>query len=79
MVIGSIFIENISNNGYKLVVIEIGAGTHIPTIRDESEYIAKNMNSFVVRINPRDYNIDEKLGVGITLGGLAGLKRIIGN
>ena len=73
------FIENISNNGYKLVVIEIGAGTHIPTIRDESEYIAKNMNSFVVRINPRDYNIDEKLGVGITLGGLAGLKRIIGN
>jgi len=73
------FIENISKNGYKLVIIEIGAGTHIPTIRDESEYIAKDMNSFVVRINPRDYNIDENLGVGITLGGLAGLKRVIGN
>jgi len=73
------FIADVYKHNYKLVVIEIGAGTHIPTIREESEYIAKDMNAFVVRINPRDYDIDEKLGIGITLGGLAGLKRVIGN
>jgi len=71
------FMADVYDNNYKLVIIEIGAGTHIPTIRHESEDIARNMNSFVVRINPRDYDIDEKLGVGITLGGLAGLKRVI--
>jgi NAD-dependent SIR2 family protein deacetylase len=73
------FLASVYFNHYKLVVIEIGAGTHIPTIREESEYIAQEMSSFVVRINPRDYDIDEKLGVGITLGGLAGLKRLIKN
>ena len=62
----------------KLVVIEIGAGTHIPTVRHESEYTASEMpNTFVIRINPRDYDIDERLGVGITLGGLAGLRKIL--
>ena len=71
------FMSDVYDNNYKLVVIEIGAGTHIPTIRHESEYIAKEMSSFVVRINPREYDIDEKLGVGITLGGLAGLKKVI--
>jgi len=61
-----------------LVVIEIGAGTHIPTVRHESEYTASEMpNTFVIRINPRDYDIDERLGVGITLGGLAGLRKIL--
>ena len=71
------FMSSVYFNNYKLAVIEIGAGTHIPTIRHESEYIAEEMSSFVVRINPREYDIDEKLGVGITLGGLAGLKKVI--
>ncbi len=62
---------------YKLAIIEIGAGTHIPTVRHESEDTAKRLNGFVIRINPRDYDIDKKIGVGITLGGLAGLERLI--
>jgi len=71
------FKADVYEKNYKLTIIEIGAGTHIPTVRYESESTAKELNGFVVRINPRDYEIDEKIGVGITLGGLAGLERVI--
>ena len=68
---------NVYKQDYKLAIIEIGAGTHIPTVRYESEETAKALNGFVVRINPRDYEIDEDIGVGITLGGLAGLEKVL--
>ncbi len=63
--------------GYKLVIIEIGAGEHIPTVRHESEYTARELNGFVIRINPRDYEIDEDIGVGLALGGQDGLEAIL--
>lgn len=71
------FKEEVQEKKQKLVIIEIGAGTHIPTVRYESEYTAAELNAFVVRINPRDYEIDERIGVGITLGGLAGLRAVL--
>ena len=71
------FRANVYDKKYKLAIIEIGAGTHIPTIRQESEYSAEQLGGFVVRINPRDYDINEALGVGITLGGLEGIKRVL--
>ena len=71
------FRADVYDKKYKLAIIEIGAGTHIPTVRYESEETAKALDAFVIRINPRDYDIPQELGVGITLGGLAGLKRIL--
>lgn len=62
-----------------IAIIEIGAGTAIPTIRIESEKIAKQyMNAHLIRINPMDEDIDKnvKRGVGISIGGLQGLKEI---
>ena len=71
------FKAKVYKNGYKLAIIEIGAGEHIPTVRYASESTARELDSFVARINPRDYMIDDDIGVGITLGGLEGLKAII--
>jgi len=71
------FKTKVHQEGYKLAIIEIGAGTHIPTVRYESEQTARALGGFVVRINPRDYEIDPQIGVGITLGGLAGLERVL--
>ena len=71
------FQTSISKNNYKLVIIEIGAGEHIPTVRGESEYTARNLGAFVIRINPRDYEIDEDIGVGLALGGQEGLEAIL--
>ena len=71
------FKTSIQETGDKLVIIEIGAGEHIPTVRGESEYTARDLGGFVVRINPRDYEIDEDIGVGLALGGQEGLKAIL--
>ena len=64
------------NAGRRMAIIEIGAGTAIPTVRIEGEELAK-YNALLIRINPRDYKIDPNLGFSIPLGGLEGIKRIL--
>ena len=54
------------------VVVEIGAGTALPTVRRFSEAHA----SHVVRINIREPQIDPKKGVGIRGGALETLLAI---
>lgn len=45
----------------QLVVIELGAGTAIPTVRDMGERV----RSPIIRINPRENVIDPQKGIGI--------------
>jgi len=52
---------------HHLVCIEIGAGTHIPSVRHFSE----NCGGRLIRINPRETGISR--GIGIALGGLEGI------
>ncbi|CAK0765013.1 NAD-dependent deacetylase [Gammaproteobacteria bacterium] len=40
-----------------LVIIECGAGTGIPTVRHQSQYIAKKLDGKIIRINTRESNI----------------------
>ncbi|MCL4643812.1 SIR2 family NAD-dependent protein deacylase [Burkholderia multivorans] len=51
------------------VVIELGAGRAIPTVRQFSE----RHRSRIIRINPRDYTLSSGTGVGIPNGALQGL------
>jgi NAD-dependent SIR2 family protein deacetylase len=63
--------DNLLNTGQKLLVIEIGAGTAIPSVR----YASESMNTEVIRINPR-----ESQGAGnvlsIPAGSLESLREI---
>ena len=62
----------------KLAIIEIGAGTAIPTIREEGEHMAKRFsNSKLIRINPRDFEVSDNFGYSIPYGGLEGLKKVL--
>jgi NAD-dependent SIR2 family protein deacetylase len=56
----------------KLVIIEIGAGKNIPTIRNLSE----RQDGRVVRINPTDYWLHPGKGVSLKMGGLEALQMI---
>ncbi|MDR2365558.1 MAG: NAD-dependent deacetylase [Zoogloeaceae bacterium] len=56
----------------RLVVIEIGAGTAIPTVRDFSEEQACPL----IRINTRASQVHRPGDVGLAMGGLAGLQAI---
>jgi len=49
------FMHKYDKNGTKIVVIEIGAGTAIPTIRNMGEFIQEKIpDAQLVRINPRE-------------------------
>lgn len=63
----------------KLVIIEIGAGRTIPTIRVLGQQYAKRYkdNIKLIRINPRDYEMEDSLGYSISLDGLDGIKAIL--
>lgn len=60
----------------KIVVIEMGAGTAIPTIRATSERIGwQYEQATVIRINTREPEI-KKPHIGLACGALEGLRRI---
>jgi hypothetical protein len=54
------------------VVIEMGAGTAIPTIRHTSEELGRRCHATVVRINPREGQIVPP-HISIPCGALEGL------
>ncbi len=58
-----------------VVVVEMGAGTAISTIRRMSEDLGSHHQATVVRINPRDYRISEP-HISIPCGALQGLQGI---
>ena len=67
------------NRNKKIVIIEIGAGTAIPTVRIEGKQLAsKHPDAILIRINPREYEVGGKNEYGVPLGGLEGIKVILG-
>ncbi|RLA84617.1 MAG: NAD-dependent deacetylase [Epsilonproteobacteria bacterium] len=67
-----------NNKDKNIVIIEIGAGTSIPTIRVQGEHLASRYkNTKLIRINPREFDISDKIGFSIPFGGLEGLQKIL--
>jgi len=61
----------------KLVVIEIGAGNAVPTVRQTSEQWSRRFKGKLIRINLRDDYYPESVdGIGIPLGGLRAVLEI---
>jgi NAD-dependent SIR2 family protein deacetylase len=61
--------------GAKLAVIEMGAGTAIPTIRYIGERLAQRQQAVLIRINPREAQVPAGQ-ISIAAGALAGLEGI---
>ena len=64
-----------TNQGKKTVVIEIGVGTAIPSIRIISEEIGSENDCSVIRINPREPEIAHP-HISLTCEALAGICEI---
>ncbi len=58
------------------VVVELGAGTHIPSVRNFSAEVVHNHGGRLIRINPREASVPSSMGVGLPVGALAGLVAI---
>lgn len=68
--------EFLSRHGSgRTVVVEMGAGTAIPTVRAASERIAALKNGVAIRINPREPQISPP-NISLPLGALQGLEGI---
>ncbi len=61
-----------------VVVVEMGAGTALPTIRHMSEQIGYRLDATVIRINPREPFIEEP-HISLACGALEGLQKIENN
>ena len=65
-------------DGVRLVVLEIGAGTAIPTIRDMAAFVAEQRKAILVRINPEEPVVrsDVYPSIAVALGARDALSRI---
>lgn len=59
------------------VVIELGAGTAVPSVRYFSQQVVQG-GGRLVRINPREWQVPGPLDVGLAAGALAGLAALGG-
>lgn len=69
------WLEELSRCCARLVVIELGAGNAIPTVRNTSERIARRFNGTLVRINPREHDVPSGQ-IGLPFGAAEGIRRI---
>lgn len=66
----------LEENNARVVVVEVGAGTAIPSVRHFSQRIIHEYGGRLVRINPREYQVPSSYDVGINTGSLEALKAI---
>ncbi len=60
----------------KFAIIEIGAGSALPSVRLNSQKIARKFKGGLIRINPRENDVPEG-EIGIKEGGLKALENIV--
>lgn len=66
--------KNVENKT-KIVIIEIGAGKDVATVRNFSNDVMNQYNASLIRINPRDYDGEEGT-ISIPLGAQEALEKI---
>jgi len=60
-----------------VAIIEIGAGSAIPTVRQRGEHLARTLpDAKLFRINPREFELDDSLGFSMPYGGLEGIEML---
>ncbi len=51
------WITKLINSNAKIAIIEMGAGSSVPTVRMQSERVSSYENARLIRINPREYDV----------------------
>lgn len=69
------WLGKLRKNKAKVAVVEIGAGTAIPTVRRRSEDVAAEFTATLIRINPRESQISDN-GLALPLDAAEGIRRI---
>jgi NAD-dependent SIR2 family protein deacetylase len=69
------WIELLEKKSARLAVVELGAGTTIPSVRLTSETLARQLRGSLIRINPREPEVPPDQ-IGLAMGAAAGLGQL---
>jgi len=72
------WLADIIDDKKQLVIIELGAGEAVATVRYTSENISGRLQARLIRINPRDYDVPEGQ-IGLAMGAADGIEQIVKN
>lgn len=71
-----VWLEELLVTAHRLVIIEIGAGKAVPTIRQRSEFYAQVHRATLIRINLRDSDVPMTRHISLPMGGRAAMEAI---
>jgi NAD-dependent SIR2 family protein deacetylase len=71
----AVWANKLAKSSAKLAVIELGAGSAIPTVRYTSERALKRIGCTLIRINPREHEVPSGQ-IGLPFGAAEGIRRI---
>jgi len=69
------WLRGLKQSRARLAVVELGAGTAIPTVRQMSEAVADDLGATLIRINPREAEVAGG-GLALRLNAAEGIRRI---
>jgi NAD-dependent SIR2 family protein deacetylase len=69
------WLSEVAENSAKLAVVEVGAGSAIPTVRLMSERVVQRISGTLIRINPREHEVPSGQ-IGLPFGAAEGIRRI---
>ena len=69
------WMDRVEEEGGRLAIVELGAGTAVPTVRHSGEQVAQRFAVPLIRINPRE---SFGAGIGIEMGALEALDMMMG-
>ena len=70
------WLDTIGESRARIVVIEIGAGTAIPSVRHFSHRISHEFGGIIIRINPSESQVPSSMDIGLATGALEALRGI---
>ena len=70
------WLRSIADEGRRLVIVEMGAGTAVATVRYQSEQVARKTRGVLIRINPRDTMVPPGPHLALPTGAAAGIGAI---
>jgi NAD-dependent SIR2 family protein deacetylase len=71
------WLDELAEKRATLAVIELGAGSAVPTVRLMSERVLQRLRGVLIRINPREDNVPSG-HIGLPLGAAEGIQRVCG-
>lgn len=70
------WLDSLSQHAATPVIVELGAGTAIPSVRHFSQQVSRRYGARIIRINPREPEVPGSQDIGLACGALAGLSGI---